>query len=174
MTLRVGECQSESELDSIRNFCNVCCLSLSLSKVVSGFWGLSVGYLTFHGSHVFFFSVFCENAPFQLSLDSKGSFQGNFWFGCRIQESAMICSICLFCLVLALPGGDLVPRPIKIASIFDEETNMRHDLMFVNAVKSVNKLRGLLRGVTLVGKASSMVPLSNLFSGSNDQEDPSG
>ena len=86
----------------------------------------------------------------------------------------MICSICLFCLVLALPGGELVPRPIKIAAIFDEETNMRHDLMFVNAVKSVNKLRGLLRGVTLVGKASSTVPLSNLFSGSNDQEDPSG
>ena len=85
----------------------------------------------------------------------------------------MICSICLFCLVLALPGGELVPRPIKIAAIFDEETNMRHDLMFVNAVKSVNKLRGLLRGVTLV-RYSSTVPLSNLFSGSNDQEDPSG
>ena len=85
----------------------------------------------------------------------------------------MICSICLFCLVLALPGSELVPRPIKIAAIFDEETNMRHDLMFVNAVKSVNKLRGLLRGVTLV-RSSSTVALSNLFSGSNDQEDPSG
>ena len=85
----------------------------------------------------------------------------------------MICSICLFCIVLALPGGELVPRPIKIAAIFDEETNMRHDLMFVNAVKSVNKLRGLLRGVTLV-RSSSTVALSNLFSGSNDQEDPSG
>ena len=85
----------------------------------------------------------------------------------------MICSICLFCLVLALPGGELVPRPIKIAAIFDEETNMRHDLMFVNAVKSVNKLRGLLRGVTLV-RSSATVALSNLFSGSNDQEDPSG
>ena len=84
----------------------------------------------------------------------------------------MICSICLFCLVLALPGGELVPRPIKIAAIFDEETNMRHDLMFVNAVKSVNKLRGLLRGVTLV-RSSATVALSNLFSGSNDQEDPS-
>ena len=54
MTLRVGECQSESDLDSIRNFCDVCCLSLSLSKVVRGFWGLSVDYLTFHGSYVFF------------------------------------------------------------------------------------------------------------------------
>ena len=54
-------------------------------------------------------------------------------------------------LMLAAPSLQAMPRPIKIAAIFDEDTNMRHDLMFVNAVKSVNKLRGLLRGVTLVG-----------------------
>ena len=102
---------------------------------------------------------------FSCHLTAKDLFKAiqiNFCFGCRIRESAMICSICLFCLVLALPGGDLVPRPIKIAAIFDEETNMRHDLMFVNAVKSVNKLRGLLRGVTLVGKTPSTFPLSQL------------
>ena len=59
--------------------------------------------------------------------------------------------------MLAAPSLQAMPRPIKIAAIFDEDTNMRHDLMFVNAVKSVNKLRGLLRGVTLVGIIPSPV-----------------
>ena len=65
-------------------------------------------------------------------------------------SSAMVCQILLPLLMLAAPSLQAMPRPIKIAAIFDEDTNIRHDLMFVNAVKSVNKLRGLLRGVTLV------------------------
>ena len=69
----------------------------------------------------------------------------------------MFCRILLPLLVLAESTLQAVPRPIKIAAIFDEDTNMRHDLMFVNAVKSVNKLRGLLRGVTLVRIVSSPV-----------------
>ena len=28
-----------------------------------------------------------------------------------------------------------VPRPVKIAAIFDDNSDMRHDLMFVNAIK---------------------------------------
>ena len=71
----------------------------------------------------------------------------------------MFCRILLPLLVLAESTLQAVPRPIKIAAIFDEDTNMRHDLMFVNSVKSVNKLRGLLRGVTLV-KASFNILLS--------------
>ena len=145
--------------------------------MVRGLWGLSVGYLFVSRQLCLFpFRFSVKMRIFSCHWTAKDLFKAiqiYFWFGCRIRESAMICSICLFCLVLALPGGELVPRPIKIAAIFDEETNMRHDLMFVNAVKSVNKLRGLLRGVTLV-RSSSTVPLSNLFSGSNDQEDPSG
>lgn len=44
-------------------------------------------------------------------------------------------------------------KHVKIAAIFDHNTNMRHDLMFVNAVKSVNRVPGLLQGVTLVSPA---------------------
>ena len=66
-------------------------------------------------------------------------------------------------LILATPSLQAMPRPIKIAAIFDEDTNMRHDLMFVNAVKSVNKLRGLLRGVTLVGIIPSPVQYPQFF-----------
>ena len=73
------------------------------------------------------------------------------WWSC---SSAMIL---LPLVMLAAPSLQAMPRPIKIAAIFDEDTNMRHDLMFVNAVKSVNKLRGLLRGVTLVGIIPSPV-----------------
>ena len=62
----------------------------------------------------------------------------------------MFCQILLPLLMLVAASLQAMPRPIKIAAIFDEDTNIRHDLMFVNAVKSVNKLRGLLRGVTLV------------------------
>ena len=29
-----------------------------------------------------------------------------------------------------------VPRPVKIAAIFDDNSDMRHDLMFVNAIKA--------------------------------------
>ena len=28
-----------------------------------------------------------------------------------------------------------VPRPVRIAAIFDDNSDMRHDLMFVNAIK---------------------------------------
>ena len=28
-----------------------------------------------------------------------------------------------------------VPRPVKVAAIFDHDSDMRHDLMFVNAIK---------------------------------------
>ena len=44
-----------------------------------------------------------------------------------------------------------LPNPMTVAAIFDQDSDLRHDLMFVNAVKSVNRLRPkLLVGVTLV------------------------
>ena len=53
-------------------------------------------------------------------------------------------------------------KHVKIAAIFDHDTNMRHDLMFVNAVKSVNRLPGLLQGVTLVSLVlTSFTPVSS-------------
>ena len=88
-----------------------------------------------------------------LKLYRKVFFAQGCW------SHAMFCGILLPLLVLAESTLQAVPRPIKIAAIFDEDTNMRHDLMFVNSVKSVNKLRGLLRGVTLV-KASFNILLS--------------
>ena len=53
-------------------------------------------------------------------------------------------------LILTIASLNALQKPIQIAAIFDHDANMRHDLMFVNAVKSVNRLPGLLRGVTLV------------------------
>lgn len=53
-------------------------------------------------------------------------------------------------LILTLGLVNALQKPIQIAAIFDHDANMRHDLMFVNAVKSVNRLPSLLRGVTLV------------------------
>ena len=40
-----------------------------------------------------------------------------------------------------------VPRPVKIAAIFDDNSDMRHDLMFVNAIKA--------RGATYVSPKMS-------------------
>ena len=37
-------------------------------------------------------------------------------------------------LVLVSPAL-AVPRPVKVAAIFDHDSDMRHDLMFVNAIK---------------------------------------
>ena len=30
---------------------------------------------------------------------------------------------------------DCVPRPVTVAAIFDHDSDMKHDLMFVNALK---------------------------------------
>ena len=38
-------------------------------------------------------------------------------------------------LVLVSPAL-AVPRPVKVAAIFDHDSDMRHDLMFVNAIKA--------------------------------------
>ena len=39
-------------------------------------------------------------------------------------------------LLLVLVSPSLaVPRPVKVAAIFDHDSDMRHDLMFVNAIK---------------------------------------
>ena len=51
---------------------------------------------------------------------------------------------------------------MKLAAIFDHDSNIRHDLMFVNAIKSVNRLPGLLRGVTLV-PIIQKIPPDNSF-----------
>ena len=56
----------------------------------------------------------------------------------------------LLLLLLILPTYKAVERHIKIAAIFDYEESMQNELMFVNAVKNVNRLPGLLRGVILV------------------------
>ena len=44
------------------------------------------------------------------------------------------CSISPF-IILHLCEAN-VPRPVKIAAIFDDNSDMRHDLMFVNAIKA--------------------------------------
>ena len=38
---------------------------------------------------------------------------------------------------------DCVPRPVTVAAIFDHDSDMKHDLMFVNALK-VNSIQKLL------------------------------
>ena len=40
----------------------------------------------------------------------------------------------LLLLITLLING--VPRPVKVAAIFDHDSDMRHDLMFVNAIKA--------------------------------------
>ena len=39
-------------------------------------------------------------------------------------------------LLLASLKVQAVPRPMKVAALFDHNTNMRHDVMFVNAIKA--------------------------------------
>ena len=39
-------------------------------------------------------------------------------------------------LVIVLQSVQSVPRAMKVAAIFDQNTNMRHDVMFVNAIKA--------------------------------------
>merc|ERR1712106_935257 len=70
-----------------------------------------------------------------------------------------LCGHLLFILFMRC---EAVPRPMKLAAIFDHDSNIRHDLMFVNAIKSVNRLPGLLRGVTLV-PIIQKIPPDNSF-----------
>ena len=43
---------------------------------------------------------------------------------------------CLISTLIILHCCDAnVPRPVRIAAIFDDNSGMRHDLMFVNAIK---------------------------------------
>ena len=39
-------------------------------------------------------------------------------------------------LVIVLQSVQSLPRAMKVAAIFDQNTNMRHDVMFVNAIKA--------------------------------------
>ena len=39
-------------------------------------------------------------------------------------------------LVMVLQTVQSLPRAMKVAAIFDQNTNMRHDVMFVNAIKA--------------------------------------
>ena len=38
-------------------------------------------------------------------------------------------------LLVVVSPALAVPRPVKVAAIFDHDSDMRHDLMFVNAIK---------------------------------------
>ena len=43
---------------------------------------------------------------------------------------------CLISTLIILRCCDAnVPRPVRIAAIFDDNSGIRHDLMFVNAIK---------------------------------------
>ena len=42
----------------------------------------------------------------------------------------------LLLLLLPVSAVRTVLRPIKIAALFDHNTNMRHDVMFENAIKA--------------------------------------
>ena len=42
----------------------------------------------------------------------------------------------LLLLLLSVSAVRTVLRPIKIAALFDHNTNMRHDVMFENAIKA--------------------------------------
>ena len=64
----------------------------------------------------------------------------------------------LLLLLLLLPPLEASQRHIKIAAIFDDDESMTNELMFVNAVKNVNRLPGLLRGVTLVVMLLLLLP----------------
>ena len=44
---------------------------------------------------------------------------------------------CVLLLLLDLLAVQAVPRPMKVAALFDHNTNMRHDVMFVNAIKEL-------------------------------------
>ena len=46
----------------------------------------------------------------------------------------MLVTMLALLLVLVSPAL-AVPRPVKVAAIFDHDSDMRHDLMFVNAIK---------------------------------------
>ena len=48
----------------------------------------------------------------------------------------MMGGCCLLLLVIVLQSVQSVPRAMKVAAIFDQNTNMRHDVMFVNAIKA--------------------------------------
>ena len=43
---------------------------------------------------------------------------------------------CLPLLVMVLQTVQSLPRAMKVAAIFDQNTNMRHDVMFVNEIKA--------------------------------------
>ena len=47
-----------------------------------------------------------------------------------------MCGHMLVTMLLVVVSPALaVPRPVKVAAIFDHDSDMRHDLMFVNAIK---------------------------------------
>ena len=52
---------------------------------------------------------------------------------------------CVLLLLLDLLAVQAVPRPMKVAALFDHNTNMRHDVMFVNAIKEPSSQRSLRR-----------------------------
>ena len=58
----------------------------------------------------------------------------------QLQSKLNICRLMmmnfLICTLIILHCCDAnVPRPVRIAAIFDDNSGMRHDLMFVNAIK---------------------------------------
>ena len=50
---------------------------------------------------------------------------------------------CVLLLLLNLLAVQAVPRPMKVAALFDHNTNMRHDVMFVNAIKATPSQRSM-------------------------------
>ena len=53
----------------------------------------------------------------------------------------IMCGHMLVTMLLVVVSPALaVPRPVKVAAIFDHDSDMRHDLMFVNAIKVGERL----------------------------------
>ena len=48
----------------------------------------------------------------------------------------MTAGCCLPLVLIVLQSVQSLPRAMKVAAIFDQNTNMRHDVMFVNAIKA--------------------------------------